>query len=371
MTFIYRQLKGLDGKFKLLVLANKLNNIDVFPWKYIYSKPKTSYIDKAKYKLYRIFKSKYVVLSKKQYNYYRNVLTNENVKLVHAHFGPSGLEILPLVKELGIPLLVTFHGYDASTLLQNKNYVKQLKELFDYAYIIAVSKNIRDKLIQYGADPSRLIVHYIGVPLQDFKFYRRKALNEKARNNELIYFLQVSNFVEKKGHKYTIRAFKEFIDFYPNSKLILSGDGPLRSSIEDLCNKLNLNHYVEFVGKVTKPKVINLMKKADVFLHHSVTAENGDQEGIPTAIMEAMGTGLTVVSTYHSGIPELIKDGNNGFLVFEKDIKGYVEKLKRILNTDNSIRENAYYYVNKYFNLDTQNKKLESFYKQIINLKGI
>jgi glycosyltransferase involved in cell wall biosynthesis len=367
MTFIYRQLKGLDEEFKLLVMANRLNNVDIFPWEYIYSQPKTSFKEKAINKLYKLIKSKYAALSNQQYNYYKNVLINENVKLVHAHFGPSGLEILPLVKELGIPLLVTFHGYDASRLLQNKKYVKQLKELFDYAYIITVSKNMRDRLIQYGADPSRIKVHYIGAPLQDFVFHNRKALNEKAKNSEMIKFLQVSNFVEKKGHKYTIKAFKEFLGVYPNSRLILAGDGPLRNSMEGLCNELNLNNHVQFIGKVTKPEVIKLMKEADVFLHHSVTAENGDQEGIPTVLMEAMGTGLTVISTYHSGIPELIIDGYNGFLVHEKDITGYVEKLKHVLNTDNSIRKNAYNYVNKNFNIQIQNEELADIYRFVMN----
>ncbi|MGG2973685.1 glycosyltransferase [Geobacillus stearothermophilus] len=367
MTFIYRQLKGLDEEFKLLVMANRLNNVDIFPWEYIYSQPKTSFKEKAINKLYRLIKSKYAALSNQQYNYYKNVLINENVKLVHAHFGPSGLEILPLVKELNIPLLVTFHGYDASMLLKNRKYVAQLGELFDYAHIITVSKNMKDKLIQYGANPSKIKVHYIGAPLQDFVFHSRKALNEKAKNNELIKFLQVSNFVEKKGHKYTIKAFKEFLKVYPNSRLILAGDGPLRNSIQNLCNELNLNNYVQFVGKVTKPEVIKLMKEADVFLHHSVTAENGDQEGIPTVLMEAMGTGLTVISTYHSGIPELIIDGYNGFLVHEKDIKGYVEKLKHVLNTDNSIRKNAHNYVNKNFNIQIQNEKLADIYRFMIN----
>jgi len=367
MTFIYRQLKGLNEKFKLLVMANRLNNVDIFPWEYIYSKPKTSFKEKAINKLYKLIKYKYAALSNQQYNYYKNLLIKENVKLVHAHFGPSGLEILPPVKELKIPLLVTFHGYDASMLLENRKYVAQLGELFDYAHIITVSKNMKDRLVKYGADPSKIKVHYIGAPLQDFAFHNRKALNEKAKNNELIKFLQVSNFVEKKGHKYTINAFKKFISFYPNSRLILAGDGPLKNSMEDLCNELNLNNHVQFVGKVTKPEVIKLMKEADVFLHHSVTAENGDQEGIPTVLMEAMGTGLTVISTYHSGIPELIIDGYNGFLVHEKDIKEYVEKLKYVLSTDNSIRKNAHNYVNKKFNIEIQNKELGDIYKFIIN----
>lgn len=120
------------------------------------------------------------------------------------------------------------------------------------------------------------------------------------------------------------------------------------------------------MGKVVKEEVVTLMREADVFLHHSVTAENGDQEGIPTVIMEAMASGLTVVSTYHAGIPELIKDKETGYLVMEKDVDGYVKQLENVMYSDNTIRDNALKHIRENFNIDVQNKELIKIYQHIL-----
>ncbi|MFS0765091.1 glycosyltransferase [Peribacillus phoenicis] len=364
MTFIYRQLEGISKKYKPIVLASKTQNIDLFPWEEIYTYQKGLF-GKVESKINRTLNNKYAVLSSAQHNYYKKVLLKENVKMIHSHFGPSALEILPIAKELNIPLLVTFHGYDASSLLKNKVYTNQLKDLFSYANIITVSQNMGDELVKFGADNSQINVHYIGVPVEDFVFKKRKSIKTKTHNNEEIIFLQVSNFVEKKGHQYTIQAFKEFNKYYPNSILKLGGDGPLRNLIESMCEELDLKDNVQFLGKVVKKEVIKLMQESDVFLHHSVTSEDGDQEGIPTVIMEAMASGLIVISTYHSGIPELVKDGKNGFLVKEKNVSEYSKKMIGVLNLDNQIGLNASEFVSKNFNLGLQNQKLISIYEKI------
>ena len=98
------------------------------------------------------------------------MLRTENVALIHAHFGPGGLEMLALSRSLGIPLLVTFHGYDASRLLRNERYRRSLSRLFARAHVITVSERMRTQLLAHGADPSRTRVHYIGAPVEDFAF---------------------------------------------------------------------------------------------------------------------------------------------------------------------------------------------------------
>ncbi|PGB37801.1 hypothetical protein COM07_18005 [Bacillus toyonensis] len=366
MTFIYRQLQGIQKKYNPIVLASKVENLKVFPCDQIYSCPK-KYAERIINKLYRTVTSKYATLSKAQCNYYCEILKKENVKLIHSHFGPSALEILPVAKKLNIPLVVTFHGYDASSLLKNNIYVNQLRELFEYGEIITVSQKMKNDLMKYGAKESKIRVHYIGVPIQDFSFNEKKSIEDKKKKNEVINFLQVSNFVEKKGHKYTISAFKEFLEFYPNSQLILGGDGPLKKDMEELCKELKVENKVQFIGKVVKEEVVQLMQEADVFLHHSVTSRNGDQEGIPTVIMEAMASGVTVVSTYHAGIPELIKDGYSGYLAQEKDIHGYVKKLKEVVESNNQIRENALNHIDKNYNMNIQNEKLIRIYDEILS----
>lgn len=137
--------------------------------------------------------------------------------------------------------------------------------------------------------------------------------------------------------------------------------------MEELCKELKVENKVQFIGKVVKEEVVQLMQEADVFLHHSVTSGNGDQEGIPTVIMEAMASGVTVVSTYHAGIPELIKDGYSGYLAQEKDIHGYVKKLKEVVESNNQIRENALNHIDKNYNMNIQNEKLIRIYDEILS----
>jgi len=289
------------------------------------------------------------------------------VKLLHAHFGPSGLEIVNLAKMSRIPLLVTFHGYDASILLTMKKYINNIKKVFDYAYLVAVSENMKRDLVKFGADEERISVVRCGIPVNRFNYVERVSLSDKFSNNELITFLQVSNFVEVKGHEYTIRAFNEFLREYSNARLILAGDGVIKASIKKLCTKLGIISKVDFPGVVDENTVIKLMKHADVFVQHSVTLKNGIKEGLPTVIMEAMSTGLPVISTSHSAIPELIDNGLNGFLVEEKDVSSYTEAMFNLKNVTNEIGFNAHKKVAEDFNLYIETQKLFGIYDRLIS----
>ncbi|TFJ44431.1 hypothetical protein CKN73_02530 [Carnobacterium divergens] len=366
MTFIYRQLKGVSEKYDVIVGANKIENSDIFPYSKIVGKKKTV-MGKVITRCLNKIQWNYTLLSKRQQKYYNQIIRKNKVNFIHAHFGPGGLEMLPIAKTNNIPLLVTFHGYDASELLRDKVYKKHIKELFEYAHVITVSKNMMNELVNFGLVKSKSYVHYIGVPISDFEYVEKEALVEKYSNEKEIVFLQVSNFVEKKGHLYTINAFEQLLSKYPMAKLVLAGDGILKDEIEQLVSEKKIEESVIFVGKVVKEEVNQLMKKADVFLHHSVTAKNGDQEGIPTVLMEAMAVGVTVVSTNHAGIPELITDGINGFLVDEKDIVGYVKKLEDVLLINNTTRKNARKTIVEKFNIDKQNNELQQIYKHVLD----
>jgi len=367
MTFIYRQLLGVVDDFDAIVLAEGVGNLDLFPFASIYTK-KRSLLERIYCKIARILTGKYAVISPLQAKYWGKILHDSGVKLIHAHFGPSALEMLPLAKALNLPLIVTFHGFDASVLLQDTRYISSLHELFEYAHIITVSKVMADRLLEIGAKPDRTHVHYIGVPLEDFRFVPRSPIGEKIINMEQIRFLQVSNFVEKKGHYYTVKAFRDFIAHYPNCTLTLAGEGPLQQIIRNLCDELGISDKVQFAGRVAKEQVIELMERSDIFLHHSVTAANGDQEGIPTVLMEAMAMGLIVISSYHSGIPELIEDGRTGFLVVEKDISSYVQTMLTAINASPNLPLLASHSIHTSFNMEIQNNKLKQIYKSIINI---
>jgi len=372
MTFIYRQLKGSEKYYKPVVLCSFIKeNLDLFPHSELYYKPKISY-KFFRNKYLRIFNNPYFKnsyapqLNSTQENFFIKKLTENSAKIIHAHFGPSGIEVLPLAKKLNLPLVVTFHGYDASTLLKNINYVLRLKELFDYAYIISVSNAMHNELLELGANESKSTVIRCGIPVEKFNYRERTPVHLKMKRGKKIVFLQVSNFVEKKGHRFTIEAFSKIKKFYPNILLVLAGDGILLNDIKKLVHYYNLNDSVEFLGKINENKVSEIMNSSDIFLHHSITSKEGDKEGLPTVLMEAMATGLPCVSTYHAGIPELIKDSINGYLVNESEIENYVNKIKLLLTKENNFSKKSRETVEAEFSLAKSVQALVNTYNKII-----
>ena len=374
MTFIYRQIIGINSFFNPIVLcSDRLENTDKFPFDKIFLKRRNF----ARLKKSRIFNAIFGPhtllsisphLSSQQLKYFTKILIENRIKLIHAHFGPSGIEICKLANKLNIPLIVNFHGYDASFLLNMKDYVKNIKMVFDNSFIIAVSENMKSNLVSMGANENNIRVIKYGIPLEYFDIIQRVQLKQKIKRRQTITFLQISNFVEKKGHKYTVLAFSEYLKYNKNAKLILAGDGFLRTSIEQLCSELKISEYVHFPGLVNSIEVKSLMAEADIFLHHSVRSKLGDMEGIPNVIMEAMATGLPVVSTFHSGIPELIINNYNGYLIREKDIDSYVKILMELENLPEDIGIRARTKIVEEFNLEKQTLKLVTLYNEIINL---
>jgi len=312
--------------------------------------------------LRRIYSQKYIYKTKQEISQTKLFLQNNQIDLVHAHFGPGGLYMIQECRDLGIPLLVTFHGYDVSRLIRLKSYVNEIKRMFIYPKIhgIVVSQFTKNKLVQLGIPPDKLTIWHCGIDVDHFNYVPKRPKTSG------LHFIQVSNFVEKKGHKYTIEAFRQYVKFDPESKLILVGDGPLLPDMKALALQLHLNNHIEFKGYANHQKIIQLMKKADVFVHHSVTDSNGDEEGIPNAIMEAMATGLPIISTKHAGIPELVRQNIDGILVPERDIESYLQamlKMKKNLVTFGGMKSRQQIMEN--FNLYKQSEKLLYLYSKM------
>ena len=158
------------------------------------------------------------------------------------------------------------------------------------------------------------------------------------------------------------------MDHCSNIEYIIAGDGPLKSNLEQIIKQLNLGHHVRLLGSVDHEQAIQLMRQSDILIAPSVTAMDGDQEGIPVVLMEALAMGLPVISTYHSGIPELIIDGKTGFLVNERDSAALADKLIALIDSDSvadKLSNNGIQFIKENYNVDTLNKMLANIYKQI------
>lgn len=363
--FIYRQTMGVRARYRPIVLAARRMNDRLFPFEPIYAQDKRL-PHKVRSQINRRWRGVFATIDSAQSEYWLTQMRRNKVRLLHAHFGENGLAIAPLAARMQIPLLVSFHGVDASSHLRSQRYVEDLQTLWSQAYILTPSSAMQNRLATHGLPRERARILHYGIPIDEFPYRARTALREKIARKEHIRFLQVSRFEEKKGHVYTLEAFHRTVQTYPQCTLTLAGDGSLRTEIERQTRALGLTDKVIFPGAVDSAHVSRLMREADIYVHHSVTAQNGDQEGIPNSIMEAMSSGLISIATYHAGIPELIEDGHNGLLVEERDVEGYVLAIRRAFQDNGEMGVCARETVKSNFNLGIQNQKLIRIYDELV-----
>lgn len=291
-----------------------------------------------------------------------------NPILIHAHFGPDAARVLPLVRALQIPLMVTFHGYDATikdeyarrsfygrrVYLRRKEALKCEARLF-----IAVSEFIKRKLLDQGFLPEKLMVHYIGVDTETFQ-------PDLAVPREPV-VLFVGRLVEKKGCEYLIQAMSKVQAVRPEIELVVIGDGPLRLSLERLARKM-LQRY-RFLGAQPPDYVRAWMNRAKVFSVPSITATSGDSEAFGIVFAEAQAMGLPVVSFASGGVPEAVVHGETGFLAAEQDWQGLAKYILSLLEDDGLWQRFSVAgqrRVRALFDLKKQTHALEEIYKLVI-----
>ena len=286
--------------------------------------------------------------------------------VIHAQFGYDALYLADNLPSISAPFVISFRGFDASLKLILETYVSRLRDLLSKpnVYTTFVCEHLKNNLTNKGIKLRN--PHLILYSNTDVDFF--KPLDPGVKN-EAFTFIQISSFREKKGHEYTIRAFAKFVEKNRalNSKLILAGEGEgLYWSAKELVKKLGLQDKVEFVGWVDRITAKDLLAKSHVAVLHSVTDRLGDQEGIPNALMEAMAMELPVLSTYHSGIPELVEPGVNGFLVQERDIDGFAHAMSEAHAHWSTLPQNREKVIRKFekkSHLDT----LLSYYEFCVN----
>lgn len=292
-----------------------------------------------------------------------------DVDLVHAHFGPDGLYASVAAQEESKPLVVTFHGRDVTVtridLLRkmrpvSARYALQRRALGDRATVmLCVSNEIRKNALSLGLPENKLRVHYIGVDTVRYAEYSGPRVSR---------IIHVARLTEKKGTADLISAFSRISTEFVDTNLLIVGDGPLRGDLEKQVYELNLQHRVQFCGMLPADEVRKLVASSAVFALPSVTAANGDKEGLPIALLEAMSLGTPVVSTRHSGIPEAVVDNSVGILSAEHDVLALSNSLREFLTDPHAAREigaNAAELVRQRFNIAKQTALLEEIYDSV------
>lgn len=260
--------------------------------------------------------------------YLCNLIKKEKVRHLHTHFsGLSATAAMLISRFLGIPFSFTAHAH--CIFVPDRFLEEKLKEA---KFVISISEYNKTYLLKHYPDicPEKIKVIHCGVDIQNFSFQEKEAGR--------IQIISGGRFVEKKGFLYLLKACKILKDKGVDFDVTIFGSGPLEADLSKKTIDLELNNTVEYKGIVDRKKLAELLSKGDIFILPSVMAEDGDMDGIPMVLAEAMASGLSVISTAISGIPELIDSGENGLLVEEKNVSGLAEAMEKLIR-DQDLRK--------------------------------
>lgn len=287
---------------------------------------------------------------------------SSGARVIHAHFAHEGYSISRTAQRLGLPLVVSLYGSDVTSLPARRGvkgfvFRARLRKTFGIAsQMLAISESIAESAIALGAPRDKVRVHHVGMAVP--------TPTGPARVRDGIIF--VGRMVAKKGLSHLLEAVDALPPDLRTVRVTVVGDGPLRSELEASANQLGLN--TAFLGFRDQPEMLDLMRSHILLCAPSITADNGDAEGLPTVLVQAAASGLPVVGYAHGGIPEIVHSGVNGILAEEGDVAALGVGLTRLL-TDSGLRHRmsaaALKITSEGFDEKTQGNRLDDLYSRL------
>ena len=366
MLHIYRQITALN-RCAPVVIAQKRENTERYPFEavHIIPKPGTHFLRRFWLRQVRDIPWQ---ISSLELRALLAVLSETRARLLHVYFGHIAVHLLPLIRTWENPSIVSFHGADVMVDMNKPAYREATLQMLEAVKLVLVrSESLRRVLVDLGCDPAKVEIQRTGLPLEEFPFRERILPSHSPGSDWRL--LQAGRLIEKKGLPVTLRAFAIFVQQYSNATLTIAGEGPLLKELHHLARELNIAERVSFTGFVSQKQLRDIYYQSHIFLHPSQTGHDGNQEGIPNSMLEAMGTGLPVLATRHGGIPEAIENGLSGVLVTERDHEALAQALldaaedpsflSRIARAGaDVVREN--------FDLGRQAQRLEEIYLKLL-----
>ena len=286
--------------------------------------------------------------------------------LLHIFFGNVAVQLLPVLREWQEPVVVSFHGADVLVELDRPAHLAAMREVFERAtLILARSRSLEKGLAHLGCPPDKIRLNRTGIPLDRFPYAQRP---DPAG---AFHLFQACRLIEKKGLPTTLRAFAQFAQSFPESRLTIAGEGPLETSLRQLAVSLGVAERVRFTGFVDQDALCRELYASHFFLHPSETGRDGNQEGVPNSLLEAMATGLPVFATTHGGIPEAVEHGVSGWLVPEGDHEALGRALIELATAPERLAamgKAAAHSVAENFELHAQARKLEDCYLEALSV---
>jgi len=293
-------------------------------------------------------------------------------QLLHAHFGTDAVHVWPLARRLGVPMVATLHGYDIHTHEQwwrdgrggrmMRDYPQRLRAMGadPRVHFVAVSTAVRERAIAFGLPAQRVLVRYIGV---DTRRFAPAAPPVSQRAPRVLF---VGRMVEKKGARYLLQAAASLRERVPDLRVVLIGEGPQRAELTALAAELGVQ--ADFMGHQPHEEVRRQLESARLLCLPSVTATNGDSEGLGIVLLEAQACGVPVVTSAHTGA-EAIIDQVTGFAVEQRDAAALAVALQALLADDaraDAMSQAAVRWVRERYDLATCTEGLEAMYDELL-----
>ena len=366
MWHIYRQITALQ-RVASAVIAQKRENSGRFPFDKIDIVPKPALHFLRRF-WFRQLRDKPWQISGGELRALINVLERSNARLLHIYFGHIAVHLLPLIRTWKNQSIVSFHGADAMVDMNKPAYREATRQMFDAVKLVLVrSESLRSAVANLGCDEKKIEVQRTGIPVDEFPFRERDFPPRDGGGDWR--FVQAGRLIEKKGLPVTLRAFASFLKRYSNATLTIAGEGPLLGHLQELARELKIDNRVSFSGFISQEQLRDLYYASHIFLHPSETGPDGNQEGIPNSMLEAMASGLPVFATEHGGIPEAIEHGMSGVLVPERDDEELAWALLNAVEDPHFLSQvagNGAEVVGEKFDLRAQARHLEDIYLRMI-----
>ncbi|SDH02245.1 glycosyltransferase family 4 protein [Winogradskyella thalassocola] len=354
-TFLTRHINLLKHQFDVSCITGKIHNSKILDASKTYEYTKVKYIDLLYNRLlFRLNKSSYI---------YSNSIF-KGIKKIQPDLIVFQFAFLPVlcytkVAELDIPFVIIHHGTDLNNARLDKAYHNKLKLVWKHAKsVVFVSRFLYDEALKLGLDKNKAEVIYLGVPI--------KKVEERVKKDKQFNILTIGRLVAVKNQAFLVKAFKIFNNLYPNSKLTIIGDGPLKDNITVLIKELGLSNNVFLTGALAFSQVESYIDKADVFCLTSkkvLLTNSCQEEGLGLTLIEASLRKVPLIGTKSGGIPEVISHTENGLLVDSDNTKELFKALEYLhLNPKKAkaMGEKAYEIVLKKFD---ENSQIEEFVK--------
>lgn len=368
-VFLYRMLNGFTKINIELLTGEHTNKLD-FPFNHIkfWNSSANFFVRLSFFLRYRLLGYQGTKTARLR-NIIHEINTND-ANMVCFQFGFIPERLGKDITKINKPFCIIHHGTDINQAVEDKTYHQRLKLVWEQAdKIIFVSYFLMDVAIKLGCPKHKACINYLGVP--DFEQRKHRPSND---NEGPFKFIMVARMVPVKNHINIIRAFACAIEESNISiQLTLIGYGELEDTIEVQISELGIKQDICLLGKLCNEEVIKEFAKADctilVSKIHSIKGITNQQEGLPISLLEGARLGLPAIGSYTGGIPEIIVDDYNGYLVDPLDI-GSIKNamLKMIQNPEKtkSMGKNAKDIVQKKFNFNVQMQRFENIFLEIL-----